>query len=225
METVTDFIFLGSKITADGDCSHSLLLGRKVMTNLDSILKSRDITLPTKVLLVKAMVFLVVMYGCESWTVKKAELNWCFWTVVLEKTLESPLDYKEIQPVHPKGDQSWVFIGGTDAEAETPIFWPTHAKIWHIGKDSDAGRDCGQEEKGMTEDEMAEWHHRLDGHEFEWTPEVGDGQGGLACCDSWDPKELDTTERLNWTEANWITDLFFLPDPLRIWKLLVFLFL
>ena len=152
----------GSKITAYGDCSHGikrrLLLGRKVMTNLDSILKSRDITLPTKVHLVKAMVFPVVMYGCESWTVKKAERrkNWCFWTVVLEKTLESPLDCKEIQPVHPKGVQSWMFIGGTDAEAETPIFLPPHGKSWIIGKDPDAGRDWGQEEKGTTEDEMAD---------------------------------------------------------------------
>ena len=134
------------------------------MTNLDSILKSRDITLPTKVHQVKAMVFPVVMYGCEeSWAPK----NRCFWTVVLEKTLESPLDYKEIQPVHPKGDQSWVFIGRTDAEAETPILWPLHVKNWLIGKDPDAGRDWGQEEKGMTEDEMAGWHHQLDGHEFE----------------------------------------------------------
>ena len=128
-------LFLGgSKITADGDCSHEikrrLFLGRKIMTNLDSILKSRDITLPTKVRLVKAMVFPVVMYGCESWTVKKAEWqkNWCYWTMVLEKTLESPLDCKEIQPVHPKGDQSWMFIGRTDAEAETPILWLPHAK-------------------------------------------------------------------------------------------------
>ena len=127
VETVADFIFLGSQITADGDCSHEikrhLLLGRKVMTNLDSILKSRDITLPTKVHLVKAMVFPVVMYGCESWTIKKIEHQRIdsFLTVVLEKTLEIPLDCKEIQPVHPKGDQSWVFIGRTDVEAETPI--------------------------------------------------------------------------------------------------------
>ena len=127
--------FWGSKITADGDCSHEikrcLLLGRKALTNLDSILKSRDITLPTKVHLVKAMVFPVVMYGCESWTIKKAEhqpKNWCFWTVVLEKTLESPLDCKEIQPVHPKGNQSWIFIGRTDAEAETSILWPLDTK-------------------------------------------------------------------------------------------------
>ena len=168
METVRDFIFRGSKITADGDCSHEikrcLLLERKTVTNLDSILKSRDITLPTKVCLVKAMVFPVVMYGCESWTIKKAEQkkekeswaskNWSFWTVVLEKTLESPLDCKEIQSVHPKGNQSWIFIGRTDAEAETPILWPPDMKNWLIWKDSDAGKDWRQEEKGLTEDEM-----------------------------------------------------------------------
>ena len=109
------------------------------------------------------------LYGCESWTVKKAEhqKNWCFWTVVLEKTLESPLECKEIQPVHPKGDQSWVFIARTDAEAETPVLWPPHVKSWLIGKDPDAGRNWGQEEKGTTEDEMAGWHHQLNGHEFE----------------------------------------------------------
>ena len=155
------------------------------MTNLHSILKSRDITLPTKVRLVKAMVFPVVMYGCESWTVKKAEpKNWCFWTVVLEKTLESPLDCKEIQPVHSEGDQPWDFCGRNDAKAETPVLWLPHAKSWLTGKDSDAGRDWGQEEKGTTEDEMAGWHHRLNGHEFEWTPGVGDGQGDLVCCNS-----------------------------------------
>ena len=131
--------------------------------------------------------------------------NWSFWTVVLEKTLESPLDCKEIQPVHPKGDQSWVFIGRIDAEAETPILWPPDAKSWLIWKDPDAGKDWGQEEKGMTGDEMAGWHHRLDGHEFGWTPGVGDGQGGLACC----RKESDTTERLNWTELG---DLKFTLD-------------
>ena len=135
------------------------------------------------------------------WSKLSAE-DWCFWTVVLEKTLESPLDCKEIQPIHSKGDQSWVFIGRTNAKAETPILWPPHAKSWLIGKVSDAGRDCGQEEKGMTEDEMAGWHHRLDGQEFEWTPGVGDGQGGLACCNSWGHKELDMTEQLNWTELN-----------------------
>ena len=125
--------------------------------------------------------------------------NWCFWAVVLEKTLESPLDCKEIQPVHPQGDQSWIFIRRADAEAETPILWQPDAKNGLIGKDPDAGRDWGQEEKGKTEDEMAGWHHQLDGHEFEWTPGVGDGQGGLACCSPWGRKESDTTE----TELNW----------------------
>ena len=135
-----------SKITADGDCSHEIkrcvLLGRKVMTNLDSIFKSRDITLPTKVHLVKAMVFPVVMYGCELDCEERwAPKNWRFWTVVLEKTVESPLDCKEIQPVRSKGDQSWDFFGRNDAKAEAPILWPPHAKSWLIGKDSDAGRD------------------------------------------------------------------------------------
>ena len=116
------------------------------------------------------------------------------------KTPESPLDWKEIQPVHSEGDQSWVFFGGNDAKAEAPVLWPPHVKSWLTGKDFDAGRDWGQEEKGTTEDEMAGWHHRLNGHEFEWTPGDGDGQGGLACCDSWGHKESDTTERLNWTE-------------------------
>ena len=188
-----------------GDSSHEikrrLLLGRKAMTNLDSILKSRDITLSTKVRLVKAMVFPVVMYGCEldykeSWAPK----NWCFWTVVLEETLESPLDCKEIRPVHPKGDQSWVFIGRTDVEAETPVLWPPDTKSWLTWKDPDAGKDWRWEEKGTTEDEMVGWHHRLDGHRLGWTPGVGDGQGGLACCGSSGHKESDTTEQLNWTE-------------------------
>ena len=180
-----------------------LLLGRKVMTNLDSIFKSRDITLPTKVHLVKAMVFPVVMYGCESWDCEEswAPKNWCFWTVVLEKTLESSLDCKESQPVHPKGDQSWDFFGRNDAKAETPVLWPPHVKSWLIGKDSDAGRDWGQEEKGTTEDEVAGWHHWLKGPESQWTPGVGDGQGGLACCNSWDCKESGTTEWLIWSEA------------------------
>ena len=173
METVTEFILGGSKITAHGDCSHEikrrLLLGRKVMTNLDSILKRRDITLPTKVQLVRATFFPVVMYGCESWDYKESWVlkNWCFWTVVLEKTPESPLDCKEIKPVHPKENQSWIFFGRTDAEAETPILWPPDAKNWLTGKDPDAGRDWRQEEKGMTEDEMIRWHHRLNRHEFE----------------------------------------------------------
>ena len=140
----------------------------------------------------------------ESWALK----NWCFWTVVLEKTLESPLDCKEIQLVHFKGDQCWVFIGRTDAKAETPVLWPPHAKSWLIGKDSDAGRDWEQEEKGTTEDEMAGWHHRLSGCEFEWTPGDGGGQGGLACYSSWGGKESDTTEWLNWTELRLVITLF-----------------
>ena len=133
----------------------------------------------------------------ESWALK----NWCFWTVVLEKTVESPLDYKENQPVHSDGDQPWMFFGRNDAKAETPVLWPPHVKSWLIGKDCDAGRDWGHEEKGMTEDEMAKWHHLTDGRESEWTPGVDDGQEGLACCDSWGHKESDTTERLNLT--NW----------------------
>ena len=147
METVTDFIFLVSKITADGECSHEikrcLLLGRKFMTNLDSALKSRHITLPTKVHLVKAMVFPIVMYGCECWTKKKAECwridafeLWC-WRILLS----IPWTAKEIQPVHPKGDQSWMFIGRTDAEAETPVLWPPDAKNWLTEKNLDAGKD------------------------------------------------------------------------------------
>ena len=134
----------------------------------------------------------------ESWAPK----NWCFWTVVLEKTLESPLDCKEVQPVHPKGNQSWIFIGRTDAEAKTPILWPPDAKSWFSWKDPDAGKDWGQEKKGMTEDEMVGWHHRLNGRGFEWTPGLGDGQGGLACRGSRGYKELDTTEWLNWTEQS-----------------------
>ena len=134
--------------------------------------------------------------------IKLSADNWCFWTVVLEKTLESPLDCKEIQPIHSEGDQSWVFFGRNNAKAETPVLWPPHVKCWLIGNDSDAERDWGQEEKGTTEDEMAGWHHRLDGHEFGWTLGVGDGQQGLACCNSWGRKELDMTEWLNWTELN-----------------------
>ena len=164
----------GSKITVDGDCSHEikrhLLLGSKAMTNLDSILKSREITLSTKVRLVKAMygfsgshVWMWELDYKESWALK----NWCFWTVVLEKTLESPLDCKENKPVHHKGNQSWIFIGRTDAEAETPILWPPDAKNWLIWKDPDAVKDWRQEEKGTTEDEMVGWHHWLSEHEFE----------------------------------------------------------
>ena len=165
-------IFSGSEITADGDCSHEikrrLLLGRKVMTNLDSILKSRDITLLTKACLVKAVVFQVVMYGCETWTIKKAEHQridaselW-YW----KKTLESPLDCKEIKPVSPQGNQSWIYFGRNDAENETPILWPPDVKNWLIGKDPDAGKDWRRKKKEKTEDEMVGWHHWLNGHEF-----------------------------------------------------------
>ena len=163
VEAVIDFIFLGSKIMVDGHWSQEikrcLLLGRKAMTNLESELKSKDIALPTQVQIFQAMVFPVVMYGCESWTVKKAEpKNWCF-QIVLEKTLESPLDCKEIQPVNPKGIQSWIFTGRTDAKAEASIFWPPDARSQLIGKDPDAGKDWGQEEKEATENEMVGWHH------------------------------------------------------------------
>ena len=144
----------------------------------------------------------------DSWALK----NWCFWTVVLEKPLVSPLDCKDIQPVHPKGDLSpGVFIGKTDAKPETSILWPPDAKSWLIWKDPDAGKDWGQEEKGMTEDEMVGWHHRLDEHEFEWTPGVGDGQGGLVCFGSWGHKESEMTERLNlpvWFLLQTVTSLY-----------------
>jgi len=207
METVTDFIVLGSRITTDGDCSHEikrqLLLGRKAMTNLDSMLKSRDITLlsdkgPSSLSydFSSSHVWMWELDYKESWAPK----NWCFWTVVLEKTLESPLDCKEIQPVNPKGDQSWIFIGRTDVEAETPILWPPNAKNWLIERDSDTGKHWRQE-KGMTEDEMVGWHHRFDGHGFEQAPGVGDGQGSLAWCCPWGHKQLDTTDRLNWTDC------------------------
>ena len=171
METVTDFIFLDSKITADGDCSHEikrhLLLGRKVMTNLDSILKSRDINrkgpFSQSCGFSGGHVWMWELDYKENWAPK----NWCFWTVVLEKTLESPLDCKEIQPVHPTGNQSWIFTGRTDGKAETPILWQPDTKSWLNGKDLDAGKDWRREEKGMPEDEMVGWHHLIDRHEFE----------------------------------------------------------
>ena len=170
----------------------------------DITLKSRDITLPTKVHLVKAMVFPLVICGCESWTIKKAEC-WridAFELLVLEKIVESTLDCKEIQPVHPKGNQSWIFIGRTDAEAETLNTLATDMKNWLIGKGPDAGKGW-RREKGTTEDEMVEWHHQLYGHEFEQAPEVGEGQGSLACCRPWQHQESDTTEWLNWLNWCW----------------------
>ena len=192
VETVSDLILGGSKITAGGDCSHEikghLLFGRKVMTKGPSSQGYGFSSSP---------VWMWVLDYNESWTPK----HWCFWTVVLEKTLESPLDRKEIQPVHPKAGQSWVFIGRTDVEAETPILWPPDAKSWLIWEDPDAGKDWGYGEKGMTEDEMVGWHHRLNGHGFGQTLAAGDGQGGLVCCGSWGRKESDTTEQLNLTEV------------------------
>ena len=181
MKTATDFIFLGSKMIADGDCSHEikrhLLLGRKVMTNLDSILKSQRPYFANKgpssqsYVFSSSHVWMWELDGEESWVPK----NWCFWTVVLEKTLESPLDSKEITSVNPKGSQSWIFIGRTDAEAEAPILWSPDAKSQLMKKDPDAGKDWRQEEKGTTEDEMVRWHHGLDGHELEQAPGAGDG--------------------------------------------------
>ena len=170
METVTDFILGGSKITGDGNCSHEitrcLLLGRKAMTNLDSILESRDIFFANKGPFSQSYGFSsshVWMWELDykdSWAPK----NWCFWIVVSEKILESPLDCREIQPVHPKGNQSWIYIGKTDAEAETAKLWPPDAKNLLIGKDPDAGKDWAQEEKGMTGDEIIGWHHWFNGH-------------------------------------------------------------
>ena len=191
------------------------------MTNLDSIFKKQRYYFANKgpssqgYGFSSGHVWIWELEYKESWVPK----NWCFWTVVLEKILESPLDCKEIQPVYPKGDPSWVFIRKTDAKAETQILWPHHARSWLIGKDSDAGRDWEQEEKGTRmrwggwgEDEVAGWHHWLNGRESVWTPGVGDGQGGLAYCDSWGRKELDTTEWLNWTDS---TDW---SNTLIIWK-------
>ena len=173
METVTDYILGGSKITSDGDYSHEikrcLLLGRKVMINLDSILKKQRHYFPNegpcsqRYGFSRSHVWMWELDYKESWALK----NWCFWSVLLEKILVSPLDCQEIQPVYPKGNQSWIFFGRTDAEAEAPILWPPNVKNQLIWKDADAGKDWGQEEKGTTEDEMVGWHHQCDGHEFE----------------------------------------------------------
>ena len=202
METVRNFILGGSKITADGDCSHEikrhLLLEKMAMANLDSILKSRDIAdkYPSSQSygFSSSHVWMWELDHKESWAPK----NWCFWTVVLEKTLESPLDCKQIQPVNPKGNQPWIFIGRTDVEAEGPILWPPDAKNWLIGKDPDVEKDWRQEERGMTEDEMVGWHHRLDGHKFEQVLGAGDGQGSPVCSSLLGHKESDAAEWLNW---------------------------
>ena len=200
METVRGLIFLGSKIAADSDCSHDikrrLLLERKSMTNLDSILKNRDISLPTNVCLVKAVAFPVVMYGYESWILKAecwkidAFELWCW------RRLKTLLGCK-IKPVNCKENQSWIFIGRTDAEAEAAILRQPDAKNWLIGKDPDSGKDWRQKEKGTTEDDMAWWHHGFDGHEFAQVPGDGEGQGSLVCCSPWGHKESDMTGQLN----------------------------
>ena len=206
MDTVTDFIFLGSKITADGDCNHEikrlLLFGRKAMTNLDSILKSRDIALLAKVHRVKAIVFPVVMYQCESWTIKKAEhqiiyafVLWCW------RILASPLDHRESKPVNPKGNQSWIFTGNTDAEA--PVLWPPDMKNCSIRKEPDAGKDWRQNETEMAEYEMVGCHHQLSGHEFEQNLGDHEGQGSLACCSSWGHKAGQPC-MMNWTTTKWV---------------------
>ena len=202
--------FWGSKITENGNFSHEikrpLLPRRKAMTNLDSILKSRDITLPTKVCLVKAMVFPVVVYGCESWTIKKAELkNWCFWNVVLKKTPESLLGCK-IKPVNPKGNESWMSNGRTHAEAEAPMLGPHDVKSRLIRKDPDTGKDWRQEEKGTTVNETVGWHHQPNGHEFGQTPGDDEAQGSLVCHSPRGHKESDTTERLNSKQQEYIGD-------------------
>ena len=201
METATDFILGSSKINANGDFSHGikiyLLLWRKVMTNLNSISKSRDIT--DKVHLVKAMVFPGAMCGCENWTNKKGWTlkNWCFWAMVLEKTLESPLGCKDTQPVNPKRNQSWIFIGRTEAEAEAPILWRSDVKSWLVRKAPDTGKDWRQLEKGKTEGKMVGWHYWLNGHDFEQVLRDGEGQGSLAYCTPRVHKKSDMTEWLN----------------------------
>ena len=187
VEVVTDFLFLGSKITMVGDCSYEirrcLLLGRKAMTNLDSVLKSRNIALPTKVHIVKARVFPVVMYGCESWTIKKAESLrihifelWCW-----RRLLRVPWTARRSKPVNLKGNQPWIFIKRTDAKAETPVFWSSEANSWLTGKVHDDGKDWGQKQKRESEDEMGGWHHWFNGHEFQQTLGDGERQRGLAC--------------------------------------------
>ena len=150
----------------------------------------------------------------ESWAPK----NWCFWTVVLEKTLESSLDFKEIQPVYPKGNQSWIFIGRTDVEAKAPILWPPDTKSWLIGKDPDSGKDWKCKEKGTTEDEIVGWHHWLNGHDFEQSLGVSDGQGGLVCSSPWGRKESDTTKWLNWTELN-LEESMVIHSSILAWRI------
>ena len=191
--------FPGSKITTDGDCNEMkrcLLLGEKNYDQPRQHIKKQRHYFADKGLSSQSYHFTSSHVWMWMLDYKKcwAPRNWCFWTVVLEKTLESRLDCKEIQPVHPKGDQSWIYIWRTDGETEALILWLPDAKNWFIWKDPDAGKDWGQEEKGTTEDKLVEWHHRLDGHEFEQALGVGDGQGSLVCCSPWGYKELDKTE-------------------------------
>ena len=208
VETVSEFILGGSKITADGDCSHEikrcLLLGRKVMTNLDSILKSRDITLPTKVHLVKAMVFPAVMCGCESWTIKKAERQriaafelWCWRRLLRVPWTARTSNQSILKKICPE-----YSLEGLMLKVKLQYFGHMMWRADSFGN-PDLGKDWRQEEKGTTKVEMVGWHHQFNGHEFEQGPAVGDGQGGLACCSPWGRKELDTSEQLNWTELNW----------------------
>ena len=208
------FIFLGSKITADGDCSHeikTLVPWKKSSDQPRQHIKKQRHYFANQSLSSQSYGFSsshVWMWELDykvSWVSK----NWCFWTVVLEKTLESLLDCEEIQPVNLKGNQSWIFIGRTDAEAVIPIHWPPDVKNFLIRKDPDARKDWRQEEKGMTEDGMVGWHHQLDGHEFEWALEVGNGEGSLACCSPWGLKSR--TQLSDWTEQNWIEYYINLP--------------
>ena len=196
--TVADFIFLGSNITVDGDHSHKIKNGPSWKESYDKprkrIKKQRHYfankcPYSQGYGFSSSYVWMWELDHKKGWALK----NWCFWTVVLEKTLESPLHCKEIQPVHPKGNQSWIFFGRTDAEAETPILWPPNSKNWLFGKDPDAGKGWGQEEKGTIEDEMVGWHHRLNGHEFEQNLGVGNGEGGPEFYSPWGHKESDMT--------------------------------
>ena len=202
MEKVTDFIFLGSKITVDNDCRHEMKTLAHWKENYDKSrqhIKKQRHHFVTKAPLVKAMVFSSSHIQMWEWDHKEGwePKNWCFQIVELEKSLESPLDCKEIQPVHPKGNQPWICIGRTDTEAEAPILWLPDPKRWLIGKDPDSGKDWGQEEKGATEDDMVGWHHWLNGHEFKETPGPSEGQARLVCRSPWGHKESDTTEQLN----------------------------
>ena len=211
---VTDFLFLGSKITEGGDCSQEirrwLLLGRKAMTNL-VCWKQRHYTV-TKVRIVKAMVFPVVTYSVESYKEGRVPKNWCLQSVVLQKTPESPLGWKEIKPVNLKRNPPWILIEKTDAESEALVFWSSDANNWLIGKVPDAGKDWGQKEKRVSEDEMAGWHHRCNGHEVGQTPGDGQGQGGPVCCSPWGCKELYTTGWLNINKRSCISPCYFISN-------------